>query len=35
MELHHESRIQTTDTDVQPTLYPEYGQYDDKWQSGK
>jgi hypothetical protein len=35
MELHHESRIQTTDTNVQPTLYHEYGKYDDKWQSGK
>ena len=35
LHVHLESRIQITDTDVQPTRYCEYGQHDDRRQSGQ
>jgi len=35
LHVHQESRIQITDSGVQPTPYREYGQHDDKWQSGQ
>ena len=35
LHVHQESRIKITDTGVQPTPYREYGQHDDKWQSGQ